>query len=84
MAALTKSSSLSALGLDSGDHWVRFHVEGDLISFEVAASVRENENEERLQSKKPTGFVQKWGGSMRKIDDESDPWLNHINEKHLK
>lgn len=31
-----------------------------------------------------TGFVQKWGGSTRKIVDENDSWLTHINEKHLR
>jgi hypothetical protein len=34
-------------------------------------------------SKAATVFVQKWGLSLRK-KDESDSWLSHINEKHLR
>lgn len=80
MNTVTKAASLDALGLPKGDHWVRFHVDEQSISFEVAASIPE-----KLSSpKKPTGFVQRWSGSAKKIDDASDSWLTHINEKHLK
>lgn len=86
MNTLTKSASLGTLGLPSGDHWVRFHVEGDSISFEVAASVPQaaDRSPTTVPPRKPTGFVQKWGGSSKKIDDESDAWLSHINDKHLR
>lgn len=79
MNTLTKSTPLGTLGLPAGDHWVKFHVEGDLISFEVAKSVPEP-----TPSKAATGFVQKWGASSLKMEDESDSWLSHINEKHLR
>ena len=36
------------------------------------------------EPRKPTGFVQKWGGSAKKVVDEKDAWLTHINEKHLR
>ena len=79
MNTLTTAAPLGKLGLTSGDHWVKFHVEGDSISFEVAASMPDSP-----QSKKPTGFVQKWGGSAHKTDDQEDAWLTHINDKHLR
>lgn len=34
--------------------------------------------------RKPTGFVEKWGGSTKKAVDETDAWLTHINDKHLR
>lgn len=79
MNTLTKAASLDALGLPKGDHWVRFHVDEQSISFEIAASIPE-----KVTEKKPTGFVQRWGGTAKKVEDESDTWLSHINEKHLK
>ena len=36
------------------------------------------------EPRKPTGFVQKWGGSATKVLDASDTWLSHINDKHLR
>lgn len=72
---------LGTLGLSSGDHWVRFHVEGDAISYEVAASAP---SEVASPAEKATGFVQKWGGSARRLDDPADAWLTHINDKHLR
>jgi hypothetical protein len=80
MNTLTKSAPLGTLGLPAGDHWVKFHVEDDTISFEVTASVPMA----AATQMKPTGFVQKWGGSVTKIEDESDAWLSHINSKHLR
>ena len=83
---LTKSAPLGTLGLPSGDHWVRFHVEGDTISFEVAGSLPKT-NEQPVSpatQQKPTKFVQKWGSTASKIEDVNDSWLTHINEKHLK
>ncbi|WP_395745208.1 hypothetical protein [Prosthecobacter sp.] len=81
MNVLTKSTPLGTLGLASGDHWVRFHVEGDAISFEVTASTLAGGEP---PSKKPTGFVQKWSGSARRVEDPNDAWLTHINDKHLR
>ncbi|HCN30717.1 MAG TPA: hypothetical protein DIT64_18730 [Verrucomicrobiales bacterium] len=82
MKTLTQSTPLGTLGLPSGDHWVKFHVEGDSISFEVAASVPAKANSPA--KKKPAGFVQKWSGTAKKIEDAGDTWLAHINEKHLR
>lgn len=82
MNTLTTSTPLGTLGLGSGDHWVRFHVEGDAISFEVAASMPAQAA--ASPPKKPTGFVQQWGGSARRITDENDAWLTRINDKHLR
>jgi hypothetical protein len=80
MNTLTKSAPLGTLGLPAGDHWVKFHVEGDLISFELGKSLPQPQAPRRIA----TGFVQKWGASSKKIVDESDSWLSHINEKHLR
>lgn len=79
MNTFPKSAPLGTLGLPCGDHWVRMHVEEDAISFEVAASLPQQAS----KPGKPTGFVQRWGGSARKLDDAGDAWLAHINEKHL-
>lgn len=86
MNTVTKAAPLGTLGLPSGDHWVRFHVEGETISFEVTQSLPHaaTAETERTSTRKPTGFVQKWGGSVRKLDDPSDPWLTRINDKHLR
>jgi hypothetical protein len=81
MNTLSKTATLGTLGLPSGDHWVKFHVEGDSISFEVAASVPAKSGSASLR--KPTGLIEKWSGSARKIEDSSDAWLSHLNEKHL-
>ena len=82
MSTLTQSTPLASLGLSSGDHLVKFHVEGDSISFEVAASLPVTAA--KPKARKPTGFVQKWGGSARKVEDANDAWLSHINAKHLR
>lgn len=82
MNTLTTSAPLGTLGLPSGDHWVRFHIEGDSISFEVASAVPQQTDEMPLR--KPTGFVQRWGGSVKKAENTGDAWLTHINEKHLR
>ncbi len=37
-----------------------------------------------LGKRQPTGFLRKWGGTIRKIDDASDVRLTHINAKHLR
>ncbi len=80
MNTFPKSAALATLGLPSGDHWVMMHVGDDAISIEVTASLPPQPD--RLT--KPTGFVQRWSGSARKLDDASDDWLEHINQKHLR
>ena len=61
---------------------MKFHVEGEIVSFEIAATVPQGVAQQT--PRKPTGFVQQWGGSAKKVDDASDAWLTHINEKHLR
>lgn len=82
MTILTKDSPLGTLGLPTGDHWVKFHVEGDAISFAMVDSLPANTA--LPAPRKPTGFVQKWGGSAKKTEDTNDSWLSHINEKHIR
>jgi hypothetical protein len=80
MNTFPKTAALGTLGLPSGDHWVRIHVEDHAISFEVAASLPLT----APKPDKPTGFVQRWGGSARRQADDGDAWLAHINSKHLR
>jgi hypothetical protein len=63
---------------------VRFHVEADAISFEIAASHSPKGAPEPATQRKPTGFLGKWGSTARKIEDPADAWLTHINEKHVR
>ena len=83
MSTLTNESPIGSLGLESGDHWVKFHVDGDRITYEVAASLPAA-MVQTTGARKPTGFVQKWSGTARKVEDKGDAWLSHINEKHLR
>ncbi len=82
MNTLAKSAPLGTLGLPSGDHWVKFHVEENSISFEIKSSQPSTSPESK--PRKPTGFVQKWGGSAKKQTAATDDWLTHINDKHLR
>ncbi len=84
--AVPKTTSLSALQLPEGDHWVHFHVEEDMISFEVAHAPGPASEAGANDSggREPTGFVRRWGGSAKRIEDVADPWLTHLNEKHLR
>ena len=82
MTTLTKSSPLDTLGLPAGDHLVRFHVEAEVISFEIASSTPLSPQPTH-QQKIPTGFVSQWGGTATKEDALNDDWLSHINDKHL-
>ena len=41
-------------------------------------------DEATAEPRKPTGFVQKWGGSVKKVSDKNDAWLTYINQKHLR
>jgi hypothetical protein len=80
MNTIEKSEPLGSLGLPTGDHWVRFHVEADLISYEVAVSTPPSAKNDR----KPTGFVERWGGSVARVENADDAWLSHIHDKHLR
>lgn len=84
MPTVTKSATLDTLGLPAGDHLVRFHVEAEMISFEVAASRLPVTSPQSAATRQPTGFVKKWGGTARKVEDSEDAWLTHINDKHLR
>lgn len=84
MPTIAKTSTLDALGLPAGDHVVRFHVEADAISFEIAASQSSSGATQPASQRKPTGFLKKWGGTARKIEDPADAWLTHISEKHVR
>ncbi len=83
MTTLTKSSPLGTLGLPVGDHLVRFHVEAEVISFEIAASTPLPQQQPD-QKKIPTGFVSLWGSKITKEEATDDAWLAHINDKHLR
>lgn len=37
-----------------------------------------------LTPRTASGFLKKWGGSIRKTDDPADARLTHINQKHLR
>ena len=50
----------------------------------VAAGNGRVVDEAAAEPRKPTGFVRKWGGSVKKVADEGDVWLARINEKHLR
>ncbi len=83
MTSLTKSSPLGTLGLPAGDHLVRFHVEAEVISFEIAVSTplpQQQPDQKRI----PTGFVNQWGSTVTKEEATDDAWLAHINDKHLR
>ena len=84
MPTLAKSATLGTLGLPAGDHLVHFHVEADTISFEVATSQPASEGTVGQAKRQPTGFLRKWGGTVRKIEDDTDAWLTRINDKHLR
>ncbi len=83
MTTLAKSAPLAQLGLPPGEHLVRLRIGDETVSFEVEASFAAQEPVAAPPSK-PTGFLRRWGGSMRRIDDPADPWLTHINRKHLR
>jgi hypothetical protein len=82
MKMTTKSAPLGTLGLPNGDHLVRFHVQEDKVSFELTDASSHELTPPSLR--KPTGFVARWGGTARKVDDDKDPWLARINAKHLR
>ena len=82
MTTVSKSATLETLGLPPGDHVVHFHVGVEVISYEVAGEG--GRLPEAARTRQPTGFVQRWSATARKIEDKADAWLSHINEKHLR
>lgn len=84
MNTLTKSASLSTLDLPVGDHWVRFHVAADTISFEVAASIPP------MPAAAVGGgraFVNKWSGKGRVLPEAEmggDARLAALTAKHVR
>jgi hypothetical protein len=81
MPTIAKTATLDALGLSTGDHVVRFHVEADVISFEIAASRSPLEGSPPAGRRKSTGFLRRWGSTALKLEGPSDPWLTHINDE---
>jgi len=71
MNILTKDDPLGTLGLPAGDHWVKFHVEEETISFEVAASVPLQTPGSRASSagSAARSFVEKWSGQGRLLSE---------------
>lgn len=82
MQTLSTSAPLASLGLTKGDHVVKFHVEDDEVTFEITTS--SPVEPKRPAGRKKASFIERWGGTGRYIEDPGDPWLTHINEKHLK
>jgi hypothetical protein len=80
MTVLTKSAPIESLGLGAGVHLLKVVVAGDTVAFEVAQSGHRQPPEPR----QGTGFVKAWSGTARKMDVPGDPWLAHINVKHLR
>jgi acyl dehydratase len=75
-----KDSTIESLGLADGVHWLKMVVAGDTVEYEFAAKP----HSEMPERRKPIGFVHKWGGTSRRIEQADDEWLSHINAKHLR
>ena len=90
MNILTKSTPIGTLGLPSGDHWVKFHVEDDSISFEVASSLPRQAAESRASSGQASAarsFVEKWSGRGQLLSESemaNDDRLAALTAKHLR
>lgn len=85
MNTLAKSEPLDTLGLPPGDHLVRFHVEEDTISFELAATLTDPSNDE--SSNAALEFVRKWSGKGQVLADAEtgrDARLAELTAKHLR
>jgi hypothetical protein len=80
MNVVAKSSSIASLGLGRGVHWLKVVVADDTVAYEVTTPFDVPAPEPRQS----TGFVEKWGGTARKMDVSDDVWLDHINQKHLR
>ena len=89
MNTLTTSTPLGTLGLPVGDHWVKFHVEGDAISFELAASLPRRPDVSPSPSAQATAarsFVEKWSGKGRLLTENEmgdDARLAALTAKHV-
>lgn len=89
MNILTKSAPIGTLGLPSGDHWVKFHVEGDSISFEVAASLPRQSSASSASSSQTSAarsFVEKWSGRGQLLSETemaNDDRLAALTAKHV-
>ncbi len=68
MTTFTKHATLDILGLPGGDHVVRFHVEGDAISFEVAETVPSQR----------TGLLQKESGPKLKGQTDLETYRRQV------
>jgi hypothetical protein len=88
MNTLTKSATLDTLGLPAGDHWVKFHVEGDSISFVVAVSGPGlGAQTGQSTSRAARAFVEKWSGRGRLLPTSEmadDPRLAALTAKHVR
>ncbi len=85
MNTLAKSAPLGTLGLPEGDHWVKFHVEDDTISYEVAVSLVKGE-QTTSQADAAEAFVQKWSGQGRLQSENEmtdDDRLAALTAKHV-
>lgn len=86
MNTLAKSDPLGTLGLPLGDHWVKFHVEEDSISYEVADS-QPLIYPTAGASDAAMAFVRKWSGQgalLSGTEISEDPRLAELTEKHLR
>jgi hypothetical protein len=87
MNRLAKSAPLGTLGLPVGDHWVKFHVEDDTISYEVTASLLKDEAAAQTSQAEATqAFVQKWSGKGRLVPESEmadDARLAALTAKHV-
>jgi hypothetical protein len=86
MNTLAKSDPLGTLGLPPGDHWVKFHVEEDTISYEVAASPPEIPSATSAPDA-ALNFVRKWSGQGKLLSEpemSEDARLAELTEKHLR
>jgi hypothetical protein len=89
MNTLTKSAPLGTLGLPAGDHWVKFHVEGDSISFELATALPRQVAvalSQSPQAKAAQSFVEKWSGKGRLLSESEmgeDTRLAALTAKHV-
>jgi len=84
MNTLAKSASLGTLGLSAGDHWVKFHVEDDMISFEVAAS---SPPTPAAAVNGGQAFVEKWSGKgcvLTEVEMAGDERLASLTARHVR
>lgn len=86
MNTLAKSDPLGTLGLPPGDHWVKFHVEEDTISYEVAVSPPEHSSGTSSPDA-ALAFVRKWSGHGNLLSGPEmgeDARLAELTAKHLR